>query len=77
MICHHMMTNYENVEIKTMAREDSVLFTSLFLPTLTTKIPLEEKRAEITLKNCSKTYFADYLVIKCIAKFFVQILNKQ
>lgn len=65
----HLMTNLENYDMKTVDEESSVSSKSSFLSTLSIDIPMEEQEADITLENCSNSYFSGYLAMKCVSKF--------
>lgn len=69
----HLMTNEDNTS-KTIYDEESsdfltVSISSSYDSLLNVDMPLEEREPEITLKNCSNTYFSGYLAMKCVVKF--------
>lgn len=63
----HLMTSEDN-EIK-LIDADSNFSSSSSISMLSINNSLEEQEAVIHLENCSNTYFAGYLAMKCSLKF--------
>lgn len=63
----HLMTNEDN-DTK-LIDMDSSFSSSSSISMLSIDNPLEEQEAVVNLENCSNTYFAGYLAMKCLLKF--------